>query len=135
MKSLSPFIGAAAALLLATAAQAASKPQCQSQVVQGSKIELCMNPGSGMQHDTYVLRADSVLIFALVDDYVEKVTLEHRIPEGLTIEFPLSKQGTPTVTLSGGCVPVSQGGAEVARVCNFTWGQHKIITDWRFEFD
>lgn len=83
----------------------------------------------------YTLKADKVLIAAFVDDYVEKVELTHTIPEGLTIELPLSKQGEKVVKISGGCLPESKDGAEVARVCNFFWGKHQIVKDIRFQFD
>ncbi|MBS0307791.1 MAG: hypothetical protein JSS58_02360, partial [Proteobacteria bacterium] len=103
-------------------AVAAEPPQCKQQNIEKSVIEMCMVPGGAFQHDLYTLKADKVLIFALVDDYAEKVELEHAIPEGLAIEFPLSKQGEKVVKIKGGCVPESKDGAEVARVCNFYWG-------------
>ncbi|WP_370679109.1 hypothetical protein [Comamonas sp. GB3 AK4-5] len=114
--------------------QAAEPPQCRQQTVENSVIEMCLLPGAAFQHDLYTLKADKVMIFALVDDYSENVQLDHVIPEGLTIEFPLSKQGGKSVTIKGGCVPESKEGAEVARVCNFHWGKHHIVKDVRFEF-
>lgn len=113
---------------------AAEPPQCKQQTVEKSVIEMCLLPGAAFQHDLYTLKADKVLIFALVDDYSEKVELEHAIPEGLTIEFPLSKQGEKVVKIRGGCVPESKDGAEIARICNFYWGRHQIVKDIRFEF-
>lgn len=114
--------------------QAAESPQCRQQTVENSVIEMCLLPGAAFQHDLYTLKADKVMIFALVDDYAENVQLEHVIPEGLTIEFPLSKQGGESVMIKGGCVPESKDGAEVARVCNFHWGKYHIVKDVRFEF-
>ncbi|WGG52764.1 hypothetical protein [Rugamonas sp. DEMB1] len=81
----------------------------------------------------YTLKADNVLIFALMDDYVEQIELTHTVPEGLVLELPLSMQGEKTVKISGGCVPQSKDGAEVARVCNFSWGKKQIVKDVRFE--
>lgn len=96
---------------------------------------MCLLPGAAFQHDLYTLKADKVLIFALVDDYAEKMQIEHVLPEGPSIEFPLSKQGEKSVTIKGGCVPESKDGAEVARVCNFFWGKHQVVKDVRFEFE
>jgi len=118
----------------AFSAHAAEPPQCKQQTVEKSVVEMCLLPGANFQHDTYILKADGVLIFALADDYAENVQLEHTIPEGLTLEFQLSKQGKKSVTIKGGCVPESKDGAEVARVCNFFWGKYQIVKDVRFEF-
>ena len=74
------------------------------------------------------------LIFALTDDYAEQVELTHTVPEGLSIEYPLSKQGEKVVKITGGCLPESKDGAEVARVCNFHWGKYQVVRDQRFEF-
>lgn len=115
-------------------AVAAEPPQCKQQNIEKSVIEMCLLPGAAFQHDLYTLKADKVLIFALVDDYSEKVELEHTIPEGVSIEFPLSKQGEKTIKIRGGCVPESKDGAEVARVCNFYWGKYQVVKDVRFEF-
>jgi hypothetical protein len=113
---------------------AAEPPQCKQQKIEDSVIEICLLPGAAFQHDLYTLKADKVLIFALVDDYSENVELEHTLPEGLSIEFPLSKQGGKTTKIKGGCVPESKDGAEVARVCNFHWGKYQVVKDVRFEF-
>jgi hypothetical protein len=113
---------------------AAEPPQCKQQIVEKSSIEMCLLSGAAFQHDLYTLKADKVLIFALVDDYSEKVELEHTIPDGLTIEFPLSKQDEKTTKIRGGCIPESKDGAEVARVCNFYWGKYQVVKDVRFEF-
>ncbi|MGE5491498.1 MAG: hypothetical protein ACM31P_09470 [Actinomycetota bacterium] len=114
--------------------QAAEPPQCKQQTIEKSVIEMCLLPGAAFQHDLYTLKADKVMIFALVDDYSENVQLEHVIPEGISMEFPLSKQGEKSVTIKGGCVPESKDGAEVARVCNFFWGKHQVVKNVRFEF-
>jgi hypothetical protein len=128
--------GFAAILVIAgSSAMAAPAQQCRHQKVEQSDIEICLVPGAAFQHDMYTLKADKVLIAAFVDDYVEKVELTHTIPEGLTIELPLSKQGEKVVKISGGCLPESKDGAEVARVCNFFWGKHQIVKDIRFQFD
>lgn len=115
--------------------QAAEPPKCKQQTIEKSTIEMCLLPGAAFQHDLYTLKADKVLIFALVDDYAEKMQIEHVLPEGPSIEFPLSKQGEKSVTIKGGCVPESKDGAEVARVCNFFWGKHQVVKDVRFEFE
>lgn len=80
--------------------------------------------------------------FTLPDDYIESVTLMHRIPEDAAIEFPLSKQGTPTVTISGGCTPISEqqeldgkkAGIEVGRSCSFTWGSVTLLKELQVRF-
>ncbi|MBC7376399.1 MAG: hypothetical protein H7346_03060 [Burkholderiaceae bacterium] len=62
--------------------------------------------------------------------------LQHTVPAGASIEFPLSRRaGVGNVTqIKGGCAPVSKDGVEVARLCNFQWGDVQIIKDVRFEF-
>lgn len=112
----------------------AAAPECRQQKVEQSTAEMCLLRGSAFQHDVYTLKLDKVLIFALVDDFSENVTLEHVIPEGLTIEFPLSRQEGKSVKITGGCVPESKDGAEVARLCNFSWGRFQVVKDVRFEF-
>jgi len=97
-------------------------------------VEICLLPGPPFQHDVYTLKLDKKLIFALVDDFVENVSLEHTIPEGPAIEFPLSRQGSNSVKITGGCLPESKDDAEVARVCNFYWGRFQVVKDIRFEF-
>jgi hypothetical protein len=115
-------------------AAAAEPPQCRQQTVEKTVMEMCLLPGGAFQHDLYTLKADKVLIFALVDDYAEKVELEHAVPEGPAIEFPLSRQGEKIVRIRGGCVPENKDGAEVARLCNFYWGKQQVVKDVRFEF-
>lgn len=110
-------------------------PECRGQQIEASRVDFCLVRGAAFQHDTYMLRLDGALIFALTDDYVEQVELQHTIPEGPGIEYPLSKQGTKTVKITGGCIPESKDGAEVARLCNFHWGRHHVVRDQRFEFD
>lgn len=121
-------------LAMVASVYAAEPPQCKQQTVEKVAIEMCLLPGAAFQHDLYTLKADKVLIFALVDDYSENVVLEHTIPEGPSIEFSLSKQGEKTATVRGGCVPESKDGAEVARLCNFYWGKVQVVKDVRFEF-
>lgn len=127
---------AAALLAFCTFGALAAEPlRCERQTVERSVAEMCLHPGAAFQHDLYTLKVDRVLIFALVDDFAEQVELQHTIPEGLAIEFPLSKQEGKTVAIKGGCVPVSKDGAEVARVCNFSWGKFQVVRDVRFDFD
>jgi hypothetical protein len=99
------------------------------------RSEICLVPGAAFQHDEYTLKADNVLIFALMDDYVEQIELTHAVPDGPALELPLSAQGGKTVNIRGGCVPQSKDVAEVARVCNFSWGKRQIVKDVRFEFN
>lgn len=113
----------------------AATPNCKQSTIEKSVVEICLNPGAAFQHDVYTMKVDKVLVFALVDDYVEKVELEHTVPEGLTIELPLSKQGEKIARIKGGCVPESKDGAEVARICNFSWGRYQVVKDVRFEFN
>lgn len=115
-------------------ANAAVPPQCQQQTVQRTTFEICLLPGAAFQHDLYTVKADKVLLFALVDDYSEKIELEHTLPPGPAIEFPLSQQGEKSTKITGGCLPESKDGVEVARVCNFYWGKFQIAKDVRFEF-
>ena len=124
----------AALALLPTLCDAAAPPQCKQQRTENISFEMCLLPGASFQHDLYTLKADKVLIFALVDDFAERVELVHTIPDGPAIEFPLSRQGSQSVTISGGCVPESKDGAEVARVCNFLWGKLHVVKDVHFEF-
>ena len=115
-------------------ALAAGQPQCRQQIVDKSVIEMCVVPGGAFEHDIYTLRADKILIFALVDDYSEKVELEHTIPDGVSLEFPLSTQGEKVVKIRGGCVPENKDGVEIARLCNFYWGKYQVVKDIRFVF-
>lgn len=120
--------------LASASAMSAEPPQCRQQRLENTTIEMCLLPGAAFQHDLYTMKADKTLIFALVDDYSEKIELEHSIPPGLTMEFPLSRQGDNPVKITGGCVPESKDGAEVARLCNFYWGKLHVVKDVRFEF-
>lgn len=121
-------------LLLVSSAFAAEAPDCRQQKVEQSVVEICLIPGPPFQHDVYTLKLDKKLIFALVDDFAESVSLEHAIPEGPALEFPLSLQGGKSVKISGGCVPESKDNIEVARVCNFHWGRFHVVKGVRFEF-
>jgi len=125
---------AIACATLAFSCHAVAAPDCRVQRTDDVVIEMCLLAGAMMQHDMYVLKADNTTILALVDDFAENVTVEHTIPDGLSMEFPLSRQGGKTVTIKGGCTPESKDGAEVARVCNFHWGQRHIVKDVRFTF-
>ena len=123
-----------AALLLALPAAApAGEKKCEERTVSGHRARMCMhNPGM-FKHWTFSLEVDGEVIFSLVDDYSEKVSLTHTVPEGPAIELALSKQGSKTVSIVGGCVPViGDRGTEIARQCDFTWGGVKIIDAVRF---
>ncbi|MBB5457802.1 hypothetical protein [Paraburkholderia sp. Cpub6] len=118
----------------------AHEPNCQSQTIESHTSKICV-VDKPFQHTYYMLSVDGSFIFSLPDDYVESVTLVHHIPEDAAIEFPLSKQGTPTVTISGGCLPISEKqdvdgkkvGIEVGRSCSFNWGNVAIVKDLQFK--
>jgi hypothetical protein len=116
-------------------ALAFAAPDCREQKVDQTLIEMCRFPGGFFQHDTYVLRADKVTVFALADDFAENVTLNHTVPEAAAVEFALSHQDSKNVLIKGGCVPVSKDQLEIARICNFTWGQKQVVKDVRFDID
>ncbi|AEG67613.1 hypothetical protein PP715_17630 [Ralstonia solanacearum] len=130
-----PMIAAAALSTLAVTAYAA-EPKCVSQALNGHTSELCVT-AVPFQHDYYTLKVDHALIFTLPDNYVEDVALTHTVPKDAAIEFALSMQSTPTVKITGGCVPVSEeqthGGAtvgiETGRRCSFKWGQVEILNN------
>jgi hypothetical protein len=130
-----------ASIIFASTACAA-EPRCQTQIQGEHTAKICIFE-TPFRHDYYALLVDDMQLFALPDDYVENVSLTHTIPEDAAIEFPLSKQGTPTVTISGGCMPISQKkesdgkmiGFEVGRRCSFMWGSVPIVKDMRFIFD
>ena len=119
----------------------AAEPRCESQTNGGHVSKLCVSQVP-FQHDYYTLWVDGTPIFTLPDDYIESITLTHRIPDDAAIEFPLSKQGMPTVTISGGCTPISEqrdtdgrsAGIEVGRSCSFTWGSVNILKDLQIRF-
>ncbi|KVN95535.1 hypothetical protein WJ70_10970 [Burkholderia ubonensis] len=127
--------------LLASAAHA-DQPKCTTQTLNGHTSELCVT-SVPFQHDYYTLKVDRALIFTLPDDYIEDVVLTHTIPKDAAIEFPLSHQGTPTVKIAGGCVPVSerqdQDGkpidVEVGRRCAFRWGSVDIVKDLSIRYE
>lgn len=123
--------------LAATMSQAQDdkKPDCRHQVVDKNIVSICHRPAGLFQHYHFTLSLNDQLIFALVDDYVEKVELEHIIPEGPALEFPLSKQpGLKRVKISGGCVPISEQQTEVGRKCDFSWGKLQAIRNVWFDF-
>jgi hypothetical protein len=121
---------------------ALAEPTCQQQKIEKSVFEMCLIPSSNFQHDLYTLKVDGVLIFSLVDDFAERISLDHTLPEVPAIEFALSRQGGKTVQITGGCVPISKEeelggkkiGIEVARLCNFYWGRVQVVKDVRFDF-
>jgi len=106
--------------------------QCQTQTVQNGNAEICLKDYGHLKHWIFSLKVDNQLIFELVDDFSENVSLTHKIPKGLVIELPLSSKSIDEVTLTGGCKPVSENGTEIARICNFTWGDIKIIDNVKF---
>lgn len=128
--------------LLATAAAQAAPPKCSTQMLDGHLAELCVSTAP-FQHDYYSLKIDHALIFVLPDDYVEDVALTHTLQDDEAIGFPLSRQGTPTVKISGGCVPVSeqrevdgkQIAIESARRCSFKWGNVDVLKDLIVHFE
>lgn len=133
------FAAAFACPLYLNAAHAAERCLPQTNGSHSSKLCVTETP---FGHDYYTLWVDNAPIFTLSDDYIESVTLTHRIPEDAAIEFPLSKQGTPTVTISGGCTPISEKqesggkkvGVEVGRSCSFTWGNVAVLKDLQIRF-
>ncbi|WP_323122101.1 hypothetical protein [Burkholderia alba] len=128
--------------LLAAGSVCAAAPLCQSQTIGAHTSKICIEQ-TPFKHDYYTLWVDNAPVLMLPDDYIEKVSLTHTVPEDASVEFPLSKQGTPTVTIAGGCMPVSetQGkgaetvNVETGRVCTFNWGKASIIKDLRFSFE
>jgi hypothetical protein len=71
-----------------TSAVAVEASRCQQSSIEKSVIEICLLPGAVFQHDVYTLKVDKVLLFSIVDDFVERVELLHTVPEGPSIEFP-----------------------------------------------
>ncbi|WP_186103239.1 hypothetical protein [Burkholderia gladioli] len=131
-----------AALLLGGATAALAAPLCQTQTQGSHKSKLCIEQ-TPFKHDYYTLWVDDAPVFMLPDDYVENVSLTHTVPEDDSNEFPLSKQGMRTVTITGGCHPLTEtqgkGGeavsVETGRVCSFVWGQQAVVKDMQFKFD
>ncbi len=119
----------------------AVESKCQTQINGKHISKLCVTE-QPFQHDYYTLWVDAMPIFTLPDDYIEDITLTHKIPEDAAIEFPLSQQGTPRVTISGGCLPISEKkeldgkmiGIEVGRSCSFKWGSVTILKDLPIRF-
>lgn len=120
-------------LLLLPAAVSAGETKCEERTVSGHHARMCMyNPGM-FRHWTFSLEVDGETIFSLIDDYSEKVSLTHVVPDGPALELSLSRQGGKTVSITGGCVPVlGDRGTEVARQCDFSWGNVKIVDAVRF---
>ena len=120
-------------LLLALPAVSMAGTKCEERTVSGHHAKMCMYDPGMFKHWTFSLEVDGETIFALIDDYSEQVSLTHTIPDGLVLELPLSKQGQKTISITGGCAPVSSSdGTEIARQCDFTWGSVKIIDAVRF---
>ena len=123
----------AALILIALPATAFAGTKCEERTVSGHHAKMCMYDPGLFKHWTFSLEVDGEIIFALIDDYSEQVNLTHTIPDGPALELPLSKQGKKTVSITGGCVPVTdREGTEVARQCDFMWGNVKIIDAVRF---
>ncbi|CAB3797211.1 hypothetical protein [Pararobbsia alpina] len=120
----------------------AGAPTCQTQTLGKHAARVCIT-SAPFQHDYYTLSVDEAVVLVAPDDFIENVSLTHTIPEDAAVEFPLSQQGTPTVAIQGGCVPVSEKqtsgsetiGIEVARLCSFKWGNEQIVKDLRFNFE
>jgi hypothetical protein len=111
-----------------TAASAGTK--CEERTVSGHHTKMCMETRGAFKHWIFSLEVDGETIFTLIDDYSESIILTHTLPEGLALELPLSQQGKKSISISGGCVPVSHSdGTEVARKCNFMWGNVPIVKD------
>ncbi len=110
---------------------------CREQTTQGHTAKLCLHDPGMFRHYQFSLSVDGEQIFSLVDDYAETFSLTHKMPEGPSIEFPLSKQDMNPITLSGGCKPVlsAAGDAEIGRVCDIKWGKVDIIKDAKFSFE
>lgn len=129
-------------LLLGALPAFAAAPKCQTQTFGQHTSRICITEVP-FQHDYYTLSVDNAVILSAPDDYIENVSLTHTIPEDAGIEFPLSNQGAATVTIQGGCLPVSEKqtagsktvSVEVARVCSFKWGNEQIVKDLRFSFE
>lgn len=125
--------GFLALLLFAMPSVSVAGTKCEERTVAAHRAKICMvNPGM-FKHWTFSLEVDGEAIFALIDDYSEKVSLTHKIPDGPAIELPISRQGRKTISITGGCVPViNPQGSEIARQCDFMWGSIKIIDAVRF---
>lgn len=106
--------------------------QCYTQEIDSHKSVICLHDPGLFRHWLFSLTVDGQLILNIVDDFVEKVNLTHSIPSGLTMELPLSQGKSGDISLVGGCVPESEKEKEVVRVCNFSWGNAKIIDNIRF---
>jgi hypothetical protein len=106
--------------------------QCYKQEIDSHKSVICLHDPGLFHHWLFSLTVDGQLIFNVVDDFVEQVNLTHSIPPGLTMELPLSQGKSGEISLVGGCVPEVEKEIEIARVCNFSWGNVKIIDNIRF---
>ncbi len=124
-------------LVPALAFSAEGKTTCREQTTQGHTAKMCVLDPGMFKHYQYTLTVDGEHIFTLVDDYVETISLTHKIPEGPALELALSKQDMNPITISGGCKPIlnSEGNAEIGRLCNIKWGKIDIVKDAKFEFE
>ncbi|AJK50270.1 putative membrane protein [Burkholderia plantarii] len=130
------------AALLGMAGASLAAPLCQTQTQGSHTSKLCIEQ-TPFKHDYYTLWVDDAPVFMLPDDYVENISLTHTVPEDDSNEFPLSRQGMHSVTITGGCRPLveSQGNGndavsvETGRVCSFVWGQQALVKDMRFRFE
>ena len=112
-----------------------NKVDCRIQIVDKDILTMCLHKGDPFQHDHYSLSLNHQLIFHLVDDYVERIELEHIVPTGPSLEFSLSRRASSQrVKILGGCVPVSKNNLEIARKCDFTWGPFQAVRNVWFDF-
>ncbi len=111
----------------------AQEVKCVEQQHNNHKASICYDPTQPFEHNIYSLFVDNQLIFSLVDDFADDVRLTHTIPEGLVLELPLSQGKKGKISLTGGCVPISENGIEAGRICNFSWGKKKVIDNVRFD--
>jgi hypothetical protein len=110
----------------------ALKVQCETQTTGEHNATICLKDYGNFKHWIFSLEVDNQLIFELVDDFAENINLLHKIPKGLVLELPLSKNSKDEVSIVGGCKPISENETEIARVCNFQWGNKKIIENIKF---
>lgn len=118
--------------LASSKAIAQETQQCDTQKITGHTSKICLHDPGLFHHWTFSLVVDGQLILNIVDDFAENIKLMHTIPPGPALELRLSQGKSGKVALVGGCVPESKKEREIARVCNFSWGNVKIIDNARF---
>lgn len=129
------FLSLYAGAVQSTYADQKNKIDCRIQVVDKDILSMCLHKGDPFQHDYYSLSLNHQLIFHLVDDYVERIELEHVVPSGPSLEFSLSRRSSlQRVKILGGCAPVSKNDLEIARKCDFTWGPFQVVRNVWFDF-